>query len=150
MTQWHRRRFLTNAGLGIAAGMAGWRLFDGYAWAQQAPPAGIPDEILNPVEVSGEEAALVAGRLPGARRMYVLPNDAGEFHRLGGQVMKRIARPLDTGGVYELITFTGNADAAIPRHVHLSSHAAVLLMRGQVEVELGDDRWTMMRGDFAN
>lgn len=150
MTAWHRRRFISTAGLGFAAGIAGWRVFDGLAWAQQGPPTGVPDEILNPVEVSGDEAALVSGRLPGAKRLYMLPNDAGEFHRLGGLVMKRVARPLDTGGVYELMTFSGNADAAMPRHVHLSAHTVVLVLRGQVELELGDDRWSMMRGDFAN
>ena len=70
--------------------------------------------------------------------MYVLPADAGEYHRVGGQVMKRIARPADTGDVYELATFTGNTGAAMPRHAHLSSHAAVLIMRGEIEFELGD------------
>jgi len=150
MTEWHRRRFISTAGLGFAAGIAGWRLFDGAAWAQQAVPSGIPDEILNPVEVSGDEAALVSGRLPGAKRLYVLPEAAGEFHRLGGHVMKRIARPSDSGGVYELIRFAGNTGAAMPRHVHLNSHAAVIVLRGRVELELGDARWTMMRGDFAN
>ena len=64
--------------------------------------------------------------------------------------MKRIARPADTGDVYELATFTGNTGASMPRHAHLSSHAAVLVMRGEIEFELGGDRWTMMRGDFAN
>jgi quercetin 2,3-dioxygenase len=98
------------------------------------------------------------GKLPGQKRMYVLPNDAGEYHRVGSQVMKRIARREDTGDVHELATFTGNTGAAMPRHAHLSSHAAVLVMRGEIEFELaGDDgtqrwtqRWTMQRGDFAN
>ena len=79
------------------------------------------------------------GKLPGQKRMYVLPADAGEYHRVGGQVMKRIARPADTGDVYELATFTGNTGAAMPRHAHLSSHAAVLVMRGEIEFELGGD-----------
>ena len=43
--------------------------------------------------------------------MYVLPNDAGEYHRVGSQVMKRIARREDTGDVHELVTFTGNTGA---------------------------------------
>ena len=64
--------------------------------------------------------------------------------------MKRVARPADTGDVYEIATFTGNTGAAMPRHAHLSSHAAVLVMRGEIEFELAGDRWTMMRGDFAN
>jgi quercetin 2,3-dioxygenase len=82
--------------------------------------------------------------------MYVLPDDAGEYHRVGSQVMKRIARREDTGDVHELATFTGNTGATMPRHAYLSSHAAVLAMRGEIELELGSDRWTMMRGDFAN
>ena len=103
-----------------------------------------------PVEVSGADAEPVMGKLPGQKRMYVLPNDAGEYHRVGSQVMKRIARREDTGDVHELATFTGNTGAAMPRHAHLSSHAAVLVMRGEIELELAGDRWTMMRGDFAN
>jgi len=82
--------------------------------------------------------------------MYVLPNAAGEYHRVGGQVMKRIARREDTGDVHELATFAGNTGAAMPRHAHLSSHAAVLVLRGEIEFELEEDRWIMMRGDFAN
>ena len=90
------------------------------------------------------------GKLPGQKRMYVLPDNAGEYHRVGSQVMKRIARREDTGDVHELATFTGNTGATMPRHAYLSSHAAVLVMRGEIELELGGDRWTMMRGDFAN
>ena len=114
------------------------------------PGANFPEEILNPVEVSGPDAELVMGRLPGAKRMYVLQHDTGEFHRIGSQVMKRIARPSDTGNVYELVTFAGNAGAAMPRHAHLSSHVTVLVMRGQMELELAEERWLMMRGDFAS
>ena len=125
-------------------------MFGSSGLLAQAPLAGVPDEILNPVEVSGAEAVPVMGKLPGQKRMYVLPNDAGEYHRVGSQVMKRIARREDTGDVHELATFTGNTGATMPRHAHLSSHAAVLVMRGEIEFELAGDRWTMMRGDFAN
>jgi quercetin 2,3-dioxygenase len=150
MALWDRRRFLGTAGIAAGSGLAGWNLFDSPEVVAQQPLAGIPDEILNPVEVSGTEAEPIMGRLPGAKRMYVLPNDAGEYHRVGSQVLRRIARREDTGDVHELTTFTGNAGASMPRHAHLSSHAAVLVMRGEIEFELGDDRWTMMRGDFAN
>lgn len=51
----------------------------------QAPTSGIPDEILNPVEVSGAEAVPVIGRLPGQNRMCVLPGNAGEYLRVGHQ-----------------------------------------------------------------
>ena len=150
MREWDRRRFISTAAIAAGGGFAGWHGLGSRSLFAQAPIAGVPDEILNPVEVSGAEAQPVIGKLPGQKRMYVLPANAGEFHRLGSQVMKRIARAADTGDVHELATFTGNAGAAMPRHVHLSSHAAVLVMRGEIEFELAGDRWTMMRGDFAN
>ncbi len=150
MAQWDRRRFISTAAIAAGSGIAGWHGFGFRALLAQAQLQGVPDEILDPVEVSGAEAVPVLGKLPGQKRMYVLPADAGEFHRVGSQVMKRIARAADTGDVHELATFTGNTGASMPRHTHLSSHAAVLVMRGEVEFELGGDRWTMMRGDFAN
>jgi quercetin 2,3-dioxygenase len=150
MEEWDRRRFLGRAGIAAGSGLVGWNVFGSRGLLAQAPLAGIPDEILNPVEVSGAEAVPVIGKLPGEKRMYVLPNDAGEYHRVGSQVMKRIARREDTGDVHELATFTGNGGASMPGHAHLSSHAAVLVMRGEIEFELAGDRWTMMRGDFAN
>ena len=137
-------------GTAAGGGLAGWHMPGARGLLAQAPLAGVPDEILNPVEVSGAEAEPVIGKLPGQKRMYVLPADAGEYHRVGSQVIKRIARPADTGDVHELATFTGNTGATMPRHAHLSSHAAVLIMRGEIEFELAGDRWTMMRGDFAN
>lgn len=148
--RWHRRRFIATAGLALGSGYAGWRVTESWHLFAQAPATSFPDEILNPVEVSGPEAEPVMGRLPGQKRMYVLPNDVGEFHRVGSQVMRRVARAVDTGDVHEMVTFTGNTGSAMPRHAHLSSHAAVLVLRGQIEFELGGDRWTMMRGDFAN
>ena len=87
---------------------------------------------------------------PGRSACTFCRADAGEFYRVGGHTMKRIARASDTGDVHELATFTGNTGATMPRHAHLSSHAAVLVLRGEVEFELGGERWTMMRGDFAN
>lgn len=150
MADWDRRRFISTAAVAAGSGLAGWNVFGSSGLLAQQPLAGIPDDILNPVEVSGADAQPVMGKLPGQKRMYVLPNDAGEYHRVGSQVMKRIARREDTGDVHELATFTGNTGAAMPRHAHLSSHAAVLVMRGEIEFELAGDRWTMMRGDFAN
>ena len=150
MTYCNRRAFLGVAGLAAGSGLFGLEAGSLGTWATQQPAAGFPDEILNPVEVSGEEAVPIIGRLPGARRMYVLQANLGEHHLVGSQVMTRIARPAETGDVHELMTFAGRAGSTMPRHVHLSSHAALLVLSGEVEVELDDRRWRMTRGDFAN
>jgi quercetin 2,3-dioxygenase len=150
------RRTLLRAGL-VTAGTsainwaAGWNRVGVFAAQAPAPATGTyPDEILNPVEVHGAEAVPVIGQLPGARRMYVLPDAKGEYHRLGSLVMTRIARPLETGNTYELATFAGVAGSAMPRHTHLASHSALVVMAGDIEMELDGKRWRMLRGDFAN
>jgi quercetin 2,3-dioxygenase len=157
MANWNRRSFL-HTGLAAGAGVLGTRLAGPFGWLEAAQvgaqaPVIFPDEILNPVEVSGAEAVPIIGRLPGARRMYMLPADQGEFHLVGSQVIKRIARSQETGGVagvYEATSFSGRTGATMPRHRHLTSHAALLVFAGELELELDGKRWTMMRGDFAN
>ena len=73
-----RRSLLQAAAIAAGAGIAGWTIggrgID--AWAGQAPPS-VPDDVLNPVEVHGPEAVPIIGQLPGARRMYVLPDGQG-------------------------------------------------------------------------
>jgi quercetin 2,3-dioxygenase len=150
MSTWNRRDLLRCAGLAAAGGVLGVSArWPGEAWAGPQLPVA-PEEILNPVEVSGAEAVPVIGQLPGSRRMYVLAANLGEHHTVGGHVMTRIARPADTAGVYELATFAGRTGATMPRHLHRSSHAALLVMNGEVELELDGQRWRMLRGDFAN
>jgi quercetin 2,3-dioxygenase len=150
------RRTLLRAGFatmgsGAISWISGWNFSSALAAQTPAPANGsYPDEILNPVEVHGADAIPVIGKLPGARRLYVLPDAKGEYHLLGSLLMTRIARPQETGGTYELATFAGVTGSAMPRHTHLASHSALLVMAGDVEMELADKRWRMLRGDFAN
>ena len=131
---WNRRAFLNVAGLAAGSGLAGLAMGRPASLFAQAPAADAalaPDIVLNPVEVTGADAVPIVGRLPGLKRMYMLPADQGEFHVIGTQVMKRISRPAETDGVHELVTFSGRTGAGMPRHVHLSSHAALLVMSGE-------------------
>ncbi len=149
MTTWNRRAFLNIAGLAAGGGLLGAKAGGTLGVFAQGTPA-FPDEILNPVEVSGAQAVPVIGRLPGDRRMYVANITQGEHHLVGSQVMSRVSRPAETAGVHEMMTFSGRTGASMPRHTHLSSHAAILILGGEVELEVNGQRWIMMRGDFAN
>ncbi len=148
MTILDRRRLLRSslmaAGVGATAA-AGWGA--GKVWAADE---AFPDAVMNPVEVTGAEAAPIVGRLPGAQRMYMLPDGQGEHHRIGAMTMTRVARPIETAGSYELASFAGLNGAAMPRHAHLATHCALLVMGGEVELSLGDQSWILQRGDFAN
>jgi hypothetical protein len=63
-------------------------------FAQDPAAPAFPEEILNPIEVSGAVAEPTFGRLPGERRMYVMNITQGEHHLIGSQVMSRVARPV--------------------------------------------------------
>ncbi len=146
-----RRSFLTLAGLAAGTALFGVNRSGPFGpFAQEPAPPSFPDEILNPVEVSGAAAEPTIGKLPGERRMYVMNITQGEHHLIGSQVMSRVARPVETGGVHEMMVFAGRSGAAMPRHAHRSSHAAILVLGGEVEIEVNGRVWRMMRGDFAN
>lgn len=149
MNKWKRRAFLGAAGVAAGAGYT-WLKSGSEAGVWTAKAADIPDEILNPVEVYGPEAVPVFGKLPGERRMYVLPAGQGEHHVIGSQVMTRVSRAQETAGVHEMVTFAGRIGSFMPRHAHLGSHGALLMMGGELELELNGQKWRMMRGDFAN
>jgi quercetin 2,3-dioxygenase len=158
----HRRQFLTFSAAAAAGGVLSYKaghLSNAWAAEKQFGPggaapqpgtAGFPKEIVDPSEVTGPDAVPILGRLPNARRMYGLRAGEGEKHLVGSQVMVRVTRPAETGDVFEMATFAGLSGAKMPSHAHLSSHATILVMSGDIELELDGKRWRMMRGDFAN
>jgi len=69
MAQWDRRRFISKAAVAAGSGLVGWTTFGTGSLLARPAPGGVPEEILNPVEVSGAEAEPVMGKLPGQKRM---------------------------------------------------------------------------------
>ena len=71
MSHLRRRDFLSLTGLAAGGGLIGATLGRPLAMSQQAGLADVPDEILNPVEVSGDEAVPIhrpaAGRAAHVR-----------------------------------------------------------------------------------
>ena len=133
MAQWNRRRFISTAAVAAGGGLAGWHVFGSRGCSRRRQIAGcrtkfsIPwrSAVRRPSRSSAaagpETHVCAAGR---CRRVSPGRQPGHEAH----------CRPADTGDVHELATFTGNTGAAVPRHAHLSSHAAVLVMRGEDRV----------------
>jgi quercetin 2,3-dioxygenase len=161
MSAWDRRQFLAySAGVIAAAGALdtiGSR-WTGARAANVPPdmpnsslaPEWLADNVLHPVEVSGPDAEAIVGRLPGSRHLYLLPEGKGEYHRVGGFTVTRMARPIETGGVYEFMSFAGRAGAVMPAHLHRGSHAFIYVTGGEIELDLDGRLWRMKRSDFAN
>jgi quercetin 2,3-dioxygenase len=153
MNVWDRRKFLTHsAGVIAAAGVLDAKAANVLPNMPNSSlaPEWLADNVLHPVEVSGPDAEAIIGRLPGSRHLYLLPEGKGEFHRLGGFTVTRMARPIETGGVYEFMSFAGRAGAVMPRHLHRGSHAFIYVTAGEIELDLDGRRWHMKRSDFAN
>jgi len=161
MSAWDRRQFLAHSAGLIAAAGALDAIGGGSMRASAAnvppnmpnsglAPEWLADNVLHPVEVSGPDAEAIVGRLPGSRHLYLLPEGKGEHHQLGGFSLTRMARPIETGGIYEFMSFAGRSGAAMPRHLHRGSHTFIYVMGGEIELDLDGRLWHMKRADFAN
>ena len=94
MSELNRRRFLSIGAAAAGSSLIGFGAGHPFAFgAGQQRGTDVPDVILNPVEVSGAEAVPIIGRLPGARRMYVLSAGQGEFVGVGGHVLHAHGAP---------------------------------------------------------
>src|ERR1700728_547998 len=161
MSAWDRRQFLAHSAGVIAA--AGALDAIGSRWTRASAanvvpnmpnsilaPKWLADNVLHRVDVSGPDAEAIVGRLPGSRHLYLLPEGKGEYHRVGGFSVTRMARPIETAGVYKFMSFGGRSGAAMPRHLHRGSHTFIYVTGGEIELELDGRLWHMKRSDFAN
>ena len=62
---WNRRRFISHVGAAAGGGLVAWNIFGPCGLAAQQSTTAVPDEILNPVEVSRPEAEPIPGQLSG-------------------------------------------------------------------------------------
>ncbi len=87
--------------------------------------------------------------LPGSKRPYLLPADHGERTLVASQLITRIARSADTGGLFEAQVFSGGKGTCLPAHRHDEAHEALLVLDGQVDLLLGSRRFQLTPGDYA-
>lgn len=88
--------------------------------------------------------------LPGQAIPFYIKADEGERHLVAGMAMSVMARGADTGGLYEVMTWTGGKGAGLPLHTFATSHQALYVMDGQLELWMGDEHWLMNKGDYAS
>lgn len=115
-----------------------WTL--GAVAAEHKPPRDFSD--IQRIELRNE--------LPGRAIPFFIKADEGERHLVAGMAMSVMARGQDTGGLYEVMTWTGGKGAGLPLHSFATSHQALYVMDGQLELWLGNEHWLMNKGDYAS
>lgn len=110
------------------------------AAADHQPPRDFSD--IQRVELRNE--------LPGRAIPFYIKADEGERHLVAGMAMAVMARGQDTAGLYEVMTWTGGKGAGLPLHAFATSHQALYVMDGQLELWLGNAHWLMNKGDYAS
>lgn len=89
-------------------------------------------------------------QLPGQKLPYYLRSGEGERLLVGSMVVNLIARGSDTGDLYEWAVITGGKRASFPAHTHGETHELVFMLDGEVELQVGDRTYRMIKGDFAS
>ena len=108
-----------------------------------SPTAQSPD-------FSAIQAVQLQNQLPAKNIPYYVRNDEGERRLIAGMVLNTVARTVDTGGYYEMMTWTGGQGAGLPLHRYPESHQAFYVLEGTVEFWLDGKRYLLGAGDYAS
>ena len=93
---------------------------------------------------------MVGRSLPGTVSPYLLPSGSGRKLWLAGQLVTLIARNEDTGDALEAAIVSGGRHGAFPRHRHDRGHEVLLVLDGVLDLTLDDERYRLVRGDYAS
>ena len=122
----------------------------GALLAVVAQSACIGAERVAPKDFTDIQRVELRNELPGRAIPYFIKADEGERHLVAGMALSVMARGEDTGGLYEVMTWTGGKGAGLPLHSFTASHHALYLMDGQMELWLGGEHWMLNKGDYAS
>ncbi|HEX8606759.1 MAG TPA: quercetin 2,3-dioxygenase [Pseudoduganella sp.] len=103
-----------------------------------------------PRDFSAIQHVELRNELPGRAIPFFIKADEGERHLVAGMALSVMARGQDTGQLYEVMTWTGGKGAGLPLHAFATSHQALYVMDGQLELWLGNGHWLMNKGDYAS
>lgn len=81
---------------------------------------------------------------------YVLRAGEGPRCVIGAQNVILAARPDNTAHAIEMAIISGPEGAAFPAHVHTLGHEALLLIEGELELEIDGLVSVLRRGDYAS
>ncbi|SOD92807.1 quercetin 2,3-dioxygenase [Spirosoma fluviale] len=103
-----------------------------------------------PGGLEGVQAIEPKGELPGQKIPYFIRSGDGERYLVGSLVINLTARGVDTGDLYEWTVITGGKGAVMPSHVHHTTHEALFVVDGEVELWLDGQTYRLGKGDFAS
>lgn len=88
--------------------------------------------------------------LPGQPGAYGIRAGQGPRHLLGGMVASAYATGAETGNSFGLTMVTGGAGAGLPMLRHTASHAGLYVLDGMIDVVIDNQRYQLVRGDYAS
>ncbi|WP_019989806.1 quercetin 2,3-dioxygenase [Rudanella lutea] len=103
-----------------------------------------------PGGLSAIQAVTPQNALPGQKIPYYLLNGSGDRYLVGGLVVSQLARPADTGNLFEWSVLTGGKGATLPMHTHAHTHEVIYVLEGVVELWLNGEHHLLVKGDFAS
>ena len=88
--------------------------------------------------------------LPGKPAPYYLKSGHGPRRVVAGHLVTRIARAEDTGGLFDAAVWSAGRGAEIPLHRHKHSNQAVMVLAGQLDLNLDGRVSRLSPFDFAS
>ncbi|MCA9955629.1 MAG: family 1 glycosylhydrolase [Anaerolineales bacterium] len=88
--------------------------------------------------------------LPAEKKPYLLRDREGDRYLLGTQLITFIATSASSGGLFELVSISGNQGDGFPAHRHAQAHEGIYVQNGLVELLLGEESYLLAPGDYAN
>ncbi len=99
---------------------------------------------------AGYDRQVIVNQLPGSRVPYFMKSGHGPRSLFAGHVVTRLARAEDTGGLFDAAIWAAGRGAELPLHRHTKSNQAVMVLAGQLDLNLEGRTYRLGPFDFAS
>jgi quercetin 2,3-dioxygenase len=88
--------------------------------------------------------------LPGRNSSYLMRAGNGLRYKFANCLATTVARPADTGGLFDATYLSGGAGDVLPSHQHLTAHKIYYVFDGRISLSVNGAPRLLTRGDFVS